>query len=370
MSNKIRVAHLTSVHGRFDIRIFRKMLTSLAGKYNASLIVADGEGDNTTDNIDIFDVGLPTNRLSRMFKTVRKIYDKALELNAEIYHIHDPELIPIGMKLKKKGKVVIFDAHEDLPKQLRSKPYLNKALKWLLPKLFEVYEAIACKKLDAIICATPSIHNKFLKINKQSYTINNFPILGELDNSLGWSNKVNEICYVGGMAEIRGIRELVHSLKYLDNCRLHLVGRFSEPELEKELKGLTQWTKVVEHGFVDRKGVADILSRCKAGVVTFHKVPNHVDAQPNKMFEYMSAGVPVIASHFPMWKDIIEGENCGICVDPMKPEDIANAINKLLSDDKLAKQMSENGANAVKNVFNWENEEIKLLDIYQGFLEK
>lgn len=370
MSKKLKVVHLTSVHGRYDIRIFRKMLVSTSQKYDAALVVADGQGDETSNEVSIYDVGSPKGRINRMTEIVGKVFRKALSLDGSIYHIHDPELIPIGLKLKKKGKKVIFDAHEDLPKQLRSKPYLNKFLKWSLPVLFEAYESYACRKFDAIICATPAIQNKFEKINKQSFAVNNFPILGELENSLGWDNKVNDICYVGGMTEIRGLREVIQSLQYLDNCRLHLVGRFSEPNLEKELKATVQWEKVIEHGFVDRKGVADILSKCKAGIVTFHEVPNHVDAQPNKMFEYMSAGVPVVASNFPLWKDIIEGQDCGICVDPTNPKDIADAVKILLADDELAKQKGENGVNAVKNVFNWKNEEQKLLDIYQRFLEK
>lgn len=370
MPKKLKVAHLTSVHGRFDIRIFRKMLASLSNTYDVSLIVADGKGSQTIKNVAIYDVGLPRNRLRRMLKTVNDVYERAINLNANLYHIHDPELIPTGLKLKTKGKKVIFDAHEDLPKQLRSKPYLNKFLKLSLPVLFEAYESYACRKFDAIICATPAIQNKFEKINKESFAVNNFPILGELENSLGWNNKVNDICYVGGMTEIRGLREIIQSLQYLDNCRLHLVGSFSEPIFEKELKATPQWDKVIEHGFVDRKGVAEILSKCKAGIVTFHEVPNHIDAQPNKMFEYMSAGVPVVASHFPLWKDIIEGQDCGICVDPTNPKDIADAIKVLLYDDESAKQKGENGANAIRNVFNWKNEEQKLLNIYQRFLEK
>lgn len=369
MTQELKIVHLTSVHARYDIRIFKKMLSSLSKHFQSYLVVADGLGNETVNNIHITDVGRTSGRLNRMTKTVNAIYKNAVAMDAHIYHMHDPELIPLCLKLKKLGKIVIFDAHEDLPKQLRSKPYLNGFAKWLLPLFFEKYEAYACKKFDAVVCATPSIRDKFLKINANSHDINNFPILGELSNTVSWEKKSNEICYVGGMAEIRGIRELVKSLEYLDNCTLNLVGKFSEAALEKELKQTVGWEKVNELGFLDRDGVAKVMARSKAGIVTFHEVPNHVDAQPNKMFEYMSAKIPVIASDFPMWRDIIEGHKCGICVDPMDPRKIASAVKQILDNNEFAKEMSENGARAVVDTFNWKNEEVKLIELYKGLIK-
>jgi len=371
-NDNVKIVHLTSAHPRYDIRIYTKMCCSLVvNNFDVRLIVADGYGNNTTDSgVKIYDVGATQGRFNRMVKSTRKVYEKALTLNADIYHLHDPELIPIGLKLKRKGFKVIFDAHEDLPKQLKSKPYLNLVLRKLLPIFFEVYEKHALKKFDALVGATPSITEKLAKINPNSYNINNYPILGELNTgaSSDWDAKLNEVCYLGGIAEIRGIKEVIASLTDAPLARLNLAGRFSEAHVESDVKTWDAWHQVNQLGFIDRKEAAEVLARSKAGIVTFHEYPNHVDAQPNKMFEYMSAGLPIITSNFPMWKEVVEGNQCGICVDPLDSKAIASAINYILENPKEAQEMGENGLRAVNEKYNWAAEEKTLFKLYKEVL--
>jgi len=367
-----RVAHLTSVHARYDTRIFQKMCSSLATHGCAvSLVVADGLGEEWKNGVHIIDVGARTGgRLSRMTRTVRRVFDQAKALNADIYHLHDPELIPVGLKLKRAGMNVIMDFHEDVPKQLLSKPYLSPALLRVLSVTMRLYERYACPRFDGIIAATPFIRDKFLAINPRCMDINNFPMVGELDAAVPWTNKRKEVCYVGGIGAIRGAREIVKALEYTSSdARLNLAGRFSEPAVESEVKSYPRWDRVNELGFVDRAAVREVLGRSMAGLVTFLPLPNHLDAQPNKMFEYMSAGIPVIASDFPLWRDIIVGNDCGLCVDPLDPLAIAGAIDFLVKNPERARQMGENGRHAVLVRYNWAMEESKLIDFYRSIME-
>ncbi len=367
-----KIAHLTSVHSRYDIRIFRKQCRTLAqAGHEVFLVVADGQGDELKDGVRIIDAGKLPGRLNRIFKTTRRIHERALALGADVYHLHDPELIPVGLRLKKHGNRVVFDSHEDVPKQLLSKPYLHPVARRLLAAVFAAYEKYACGKLDAILTATPYIRGKFQAINSNVLDINNFPMLGELDAMVPWTSKQDEVCYVGGVTSIRGIAEVIDSLELLKSpARLNLVGRFSESAVEREARTQRGWGRVNEYGQLDREQVRDVLGRSVAGLVTFHPMPNHIDAQPNKMFEYMSSGIPVIASDFPLWREIIEGSNCGLCVDPLRPDAIAEAIDYLITHPDEAAALGRNGQRAVNERYNWDLEGRKLLQFYSNLLIK
>ena len=173
---------------------------------------------------------------------------------------------------------------------------------------------------------------------------------------------------MGGIAEIRGIKEVVKAMEFTTNTKLNLVGAFSEKAVEEETKAYIGWQKVNELGFLGRKEVANVMSRSKAGIVTFHPLPNHIDAQPNKMFEYMSAGLSIITSNFPLWKEIVEGNNCGICVNPLDPKQISEAIEYIISYPKEAEQMGKNGKKAVIEKYNWQVEENKLFEVYERLI--
>lgn len=362
------IVQMTSVHKRYDTRIFLKQCQSLVSLgARVVLIVADGLGDESNKGVEIVDVGKPSGRINRMSRTTFRVFQKALEFDADVYQIHDPELLPMALRLKARGKKVIFDSHEDVPLQILSKPYMNPLSRALVSWVYAMIERFAVSRLSFVIAATPSIKSKFRAMGCPVEDVNNYPLLNELMvKTSEASAKKRQIAYVGGFSEIRGIIPLVRALELVEpDVELVIAGECSEPKTKALLETLPGWRHVTLLGFVGREQVADLLAQSVAGMVTFLAAPNHVEAQPNKLFEYMSAGVPVIGSNFPLWSEVIEANRCGLCVDPSDPKEIAAAIQYLLNNTDVMSEMGDNGGRMVVERYNWEMERAKLVRVYE-----
>ena len=366
-----RIIHLTTVHPRHDTRILLKQCSSLANldNYKVSLVVSDGQENEVFNNVNIINIDHRRSRLKRMIISQFKILKFALINKAHLYHIHDPELIPTGFFLKLCGKKVIYDAHENIAKQLIGKPYLKKWQAKLIGAILSISQKILLRNFDHIITATKYIKRDYAKYNSHISTVNNYPIIGELkvENK---TFKENEISYLGGITPIRGVFELIESLPLIsDKIKLVLMGKVSPASYLEKLKSSNGWKQVEFLGPVNREEAKNQLATTSLGCVLFHPLPNHIEAQPNKIFEYMSAGVPIIGSNFPLWKDIIEENNCGKTTSPLDPKQIAETISHILQNPDELKKMSSNGVSKVQTVFNWSNEEKELFNIYQTVLK-
>lgn len=365
-----RICHLTSVHSWNDVRIFHKECCSLAkAGFEVHFVVPNAVSEKIND---IHILGVPrgsSGRFSRMSKTVYAIYRAARAIDAELYHIHDPELLPLGLLLKIRGKRVIYDAHEDLPRQLLSKPWIPLLIRKPLSWLCELVENALARRLDVVVTATSHIEARFNRAGCRALAINNYPRLDEFEVSESdGEKKERAVCYVGGITGVRGIREMVTAIGLTD-AKLLLAGTFSTIALRNEMTALPGWNSVEEFGYVDRGKVSNIINRSSAGLVVLHPIKNYLDSLPIKMFEYMAAGVPVLASNFPLWKEIIEGNGCGLCVDPLNPVAIAEAIDYLVTHPQEAEQMGRKGQKAVANKYNWAVEEKKLLEFYHSLTD-
>ncbi|EFC90805.1 glycosyl transferase group 1 [Dethiosulfovibrio peptidovorans DSM 11002] len=361
-----KITHITSVHPREDTRIFIKECSSLAQNgYKVSLVVADNKGNENRNRISIVDAGAKEkSRSLRIIKTARKVVDKAIATKADLYHIHDPELLLFSKKLLKHGKV-IYDAHEDVPRQILSKGWIPRPLRRPLSFITEKVENHYVKRLNGVVTATPFIKKRFIKINTHSIDINNYPKLKELGDIEHASEKKRLICYVGGISTIRGIFEMVQAMQYV-NGKLLLAGSFSNQKERDLVKTFPGWRKVIELGYCDRKKVKKILSLSRAGLVVLRPTINYIDALPVKLFEYMASEIPVVASSFPLWIKIVSSSKCGICVNPLNPKEIGKAINWILDNPKKAASMGRKGRKATQTNYNWETESKKLLNFYRN----
>lgn len=364
-----RVAHLTSVHPPFDIRIFHKECKALANAGYEVVLVACHGHDNVVNGIKIWGVTKHKGRLRRMTRTVWEVCEAAIATNADVYHFHNPELIPVGMFLKLLGKPVIYDVHEDVPKDILCREDIAGCLKPPVAMSAAMAEFVGAKLFDKIVAATPSIAQRFPR--KKTVVVQNFPVLNELVSpvSVSWNERALAVAYVGAIALERGLRQMVEAMGYLSHrlrASLKLAGDFSPLQHRDKVTQLPGWECVDELGFLGRSEVAQLLGRVRAGLVLFHPEPNHVRSQPNKLFEYMSASIPVIVSDFSLWRRVIETNNCGLLVDPLDPRAIAGAIEYLLTHPNEAEAMGQRGRDAVEKYFNWDTEQAKLLQLYES----
>lgn len=369
----IKVCHMTSAHPPEDGRIFRKECVSLAkAGYDVYLVE---RGDNYEKNgVHIVGIGEASGgRLERMTGVARRVYEKALAIDADIYHFHDPELLPYGLKLERKGKRVIFDSHEKYTEQIRNKPYLPRWCRALVSGCYGVYERYVLSRIDGLVfpCLKDGVH-PFAGQCRHIAAVNNVPMLAETYDRYdpGAEKEARSICHVGSLTYNRGITHLVKAAAKAD-CTLYLGGAFSPAQYREEVLSLPEAENTKYLGVLDRPQVVRLLQRSQIGIATILNVGqyNQYDNLATKVYEYMALGIPTILSRSPYNEKAAAQYRFGICVDPENVDEIAGAIRYLLDHPEEARQMGENGRRAVREVFNWDVEEQKLLALYQDILK-
>lgn len=357
----MKICHITSVHPRMDIRIFKKMCVTLANRgHEVVLLVADGKGDELINGLKIIDVGdLTSSRIKRLFSGTKLMLQHALKIAADVYQIHDPELLILANKLKQKGKCVIYDSHEDVPNQILYKTWLGPSFsRKILSKSYNLFEKRTVKKLDGLVSVIDEITAKFSCKHKQ--TIKNYPTLASIKEiTLPIEERNNEIIYIGGLTEVRGIKDCIKALSYLpDNIRLKLIGSFSSEQFEASCRQLSEWERVDYMGYLPVEEAMRELVKAKIGLGVLHPENNYLMSLPTKGFEYMAALVPQVMSDFPYWRKFFN--ESGILISPKSPEKIASAISKLLDDQNLYKEKVQK-CKELHDQYSWEKEADKYI---------
>ena len=308
-----------------------------------------------------------SSRFKRMLSGAKAVYEKALEVDADIYQFHDPELLPYGLKLAKKGKRVIFDSHEDYPTQIMEKEWIPHFIRKLISKTYRAYETHVVKNLDAVLfpCTKNGI-NIFDGRAKETVIISNAVMLEEMipvDNS---RKEPRTICCTGSLTYQRGITHLIKAA-HKAGAHLILAGNYSTPEYQKELEAMPEYECVEYLGYLNRQQIAEVYARSSIGMSTILNVGQYssLDNFPTKVYEYMAAGLPVIVSDYPFMRKAVETEGFGAAVDPANVDEIAQAVNAILSHPDKAAEMGEKGKQAVLQRYNWGIEEEKLFALYR-----
>ena len=364
-----RIAHITSVHPWNDLRIFQKMCRSLANVgHDVHVVAAHGstpEGEQV-DGVTVHLSPKPRSRLERMTRTAWCLYRNARAIDADIYHFHDPELIPVGLLLRLGGSVVIYDVHEDMPKRIMDREWIPKFLRPTAGWLIDVIQKIAGAILSAVVTATPTIACRFNR--KKTVIVRNYPSLDEFSNvTIDWSRKARTVVFVGTIDNSRGVVELIEGFRQLGSdseSKLVIAGRREGGEYDAAIDRAVDGLAVEMQDYLNREQIGRLLAEATVGAVT--QLPSDFanEAISTKMFEYMAAGIPVVTTNMPLWTEVIAAADCGTTVDPFDCHQVAEALEHWLTNPEAAKQAGVNGRKAIEENYNWEHEFVALNDLY------
>ncbi len=369
----MKIVHMTTVHDPFDIRIFYKQCRSLARMGHSVTLIAAHDRDELVEGVTIKALPAVKGRLRRIFCQVRRAYRLALQEKADIYHFHDPELSVAALALKRKGmKRIVYDVHEDYYSLIKIKGYLPRPLRTIIAAVFCRLERMLTRGFAKVLAE---------KYYRDSYpdgvTVLNYPAadLLKLPLQKPHSEKL-QLIYTGNITADRGALAHARTLTYLDQARVYLIGK-CDPDFAEELyrvagSGSDRLTIVGKGRFVPFSEITAFYARggWTAGLALFPPNDHYVKKELTKFFEYMGAGIPVVCSDFPAWKNLFEQTGAGICVDPLDENKIKEALTFLFSNQDQAQQMGRKGRASVQDQFKWENEALKLERFYGELLEK
>ena len=343
------------------------MCVSLAKEcYDVHLICFGNEESLVKNNVNIHYVHQKyKNKFLRILFNNRILIKNALNLNAEIYHIHDPELLLHATKLKLSNKVVIYDSHEDVPSDILDKNWIGpRPFRIIVSLIFNVFEKAVSKKLDGVISVSDPITSKFFNSNK--VTIHNYPLINQFIQPRSSKKKSRiRIIYSGGLSSVRGIKEIIDSLHYQKNeIVLYLAGSWESYEYETFCKSSNGWKNVFYLGLLSPEKNIKVMSKCDIGIINYHPIANHIHCLPNKIYEYFAAGLVVQMSNIDYWKK--EFTDLGFFHESDNPKTIAHTTNEICNNLLQCEGVQKRALEYVK-VKSWENEFNKLNNFYNSF---
>jgi glycosyltransferase involved in cell wall biosynthesis len=373
----IKVCILTVVHRTFDTRIFYKEARSLAKAGYDVTLIAPHDKVEIVDGIRIIPLSKPKNRIERMTKIGWMIFKLALKEQADIYHFHDPELIPLGLFLKVSGKKVVMDIHEDYKAQIQGKSWIPRPLRRIFSFLVRVFEKIGVIAFDGVVTTDEALAKQFSHRKASGFIISaeNYPIISSelrVLDIIKARYEERRILFLGGISDTRCTREFITALEILNGLPFEawIGGNIIDEKLLHSLKGSSSWNKVKFLGRVPVSEVTNLMLNSSIAINLYSNQPNHYSLRSNRLFESLAAGLPVIVSNFPMSKAFVERNNCGIAVNPENSEEIASAINELLLNPDRCMRLGLNGRDAVFKNYDWESQAVKIIELYNNIANK
>ena len=367
----IKVCHFTTAHKALDNRLFDKEAQSLVRAGYEVTILGQHDREEDREGVRFVPVPQPRGWLDRLRLAVWRIVRLAIRQGATVYHFHDPELIPAGLILKLCGKKVIYDVHEDYEQTVLTAAWLPRGLHRFVSAAWGLFERSAARVFDAVVVVDSHIRRKFP--SRKTEMISNVPPLSfsRVDPKPERTGPF-KIIYIGAVAERRGVLKVVEALDYMrsNDCQLHIIGTVEDSRFQEIFDADP---RIVCHGRLPWHQARGAMESGDVGLMLFQPTPEHMffTGEGNtKLFEFMGLGIPVLFGDLPNLRKFMDTTGAGLAVDPTSPVKIAEAIDQLRDDPALCRALGENGRKAVRERFNWEKEEEKLLALYARVLAR
>jgi glycosyltransferase involved in cell wall biosynthesis len=360
------VCIITTVHSAFDDRIFYKEALSLNENGFHVMIIAQHPEDIYHLGIYIKAIPEITKKIKRILFSPIYVIRLARKSKADIFHLHDPEIYWLGLILKVffKGKIVI-DIHENYHRIIKSKVY-KRIMQLIVVCFYKAYERICISCASAVIYAVSDIRENHQQVKINNEVIKNFPEIHILAG-VRKTHLKQQIIYIGDITIDRGIVETIQAFNLVRqhgfDVNLKLIGPI---HLERKYIQQSQKNKHIHFtGFLKREEVIKEIRLSDVGICLLHPKNNYLYSYPVKIFEYMACGIPVLASNFTVFQEIVEKNKCGITVDPFDIKKIASSMMFFLKHPERANEMGKNGIKAIRENYNWSNEMHKLIQLYK-----
>lgn len=369
--NKIKVCHVISGYYRNDPRIFQRQCKSLkeAG-FSVSILTNDDQSDETLDDIPIYSTNnYWSSRIRVLLSAKRQFLKRAIEIDADIYQMHSPELLSLGLALKKAGKIVVYDAHEDLPRHIIEKDWLPRVIRKPLSFVVENYMNSILRSYHAITSPHSHVVDNLKGINPNTTLITNFAkILPSKEITLDEYLRRNQvICYSGTVYLHSNQISIFDALKNFSDVTYNIAG-YCSPDYLEVLSKHDSYNKLNYIGRIHWADLSGFYNKARIGVVVIDYKMNLGGKKGtyavNKIFEYMEAALPIICSDYDLWQEIIEEFNCGICVEPGNVKQMTDAISFLLNNPEEAYRMGQNGRKAIHQKYNWSTQHEVYINLF------
>jgi len=369
----MHICMLTTTHRPNDGRIFEKEAKSLAKEHDVTIIAPSEDGGvGENEGVRVIAVRRPASNLLHPV-TLWRAFRACLGHECDVIHCHEPDALLVALLLKAaKGRKVVYDVHEHWPSEIPFDLGLPNAtaLTRFLESLLSPLELGLARFADAKIAVSESVAERFGKNGTRPVIISNYSVAESAPPpALRAGGNRNVVYMAGNMQMFHGIRECIQAMSKVaaiyPDVSLTLVGDVRE-DIGAIAAGTDPRPSITMTGYLPYREMYETLREGSIGLLVFQ--PDYYNAYiglPNKLFDYMLCGLPVVASDFPEIRKVVGDAGCGVLVDPTDPDAIAEAIVYLLEHPGAARRMGESGRKAVLERYNWGEMEKRLLGVYR-----